>query len=92
MPVSAPYVCDSYLPAPPANGDAIITGHNVWINNVDLLRPSNVNSIRVGTMPRRFHRKSLEGKVFAAEEIDVELLAIDGSHVLDYAVGDEVKP
>ena len=43
-------------------------------------------------MPRRFHRKPLEGKVFAAEEIDVELLAIYGCHVLDYAVGDEVKP
>jgi len=92
MPVSAPYICDSYLLAPLANGDAIITGDNVWINYVDPLRSSNVNSIGVETMSRGFHWKPLEGEVFAAEDIDVELLAIDGSYVLNYAVGDEVKP
>ena len=52
----------------------------------------DMNPICVGTISGRSDGNMLEREIFAAQNIHMELFAVKGSYVLDYAIGDKVEP
>lgn len=65
MSMSTSYVCDPYLFAGTTNGDAVIAGGNIWINNVDPVWMPDVNSICIDAISWCSDREAIESKVFA---------------------------
>lgn len=88
----ASYSCDVYLLTAITNGNAIVPSLDAGVNNVDPSWTTNVDSICVGTISGRGDGNVLEREIFAAQNIHMELFAVKGSYVLDYAIGDKVEP
>ena len=83
---------DVYLLAAIANRDTIVSGLYGCIYYFDTSRAPNVDSISVSAVSRRSYGEVLEGKVLAAQNIDMKVLAVKGSYVLDDGIGDKVEP
>lgn len=87
----ARYLCDCYLLATVSDRDTIVAGLDVGVENFDVGRTANVDSVCVGTISWCNGFEVMERYVSASQNMDVELLAVPRGHVLDYGIGDEVK-
>jgi len=86
------YSLDKYIPAAITEGDTVISSWNLWINHINLGWTSNVNSICIRAICRCCDGNMVECKILAPQNIDVELFAVVWCYVLDYWIGDVVKP
>lgn len=80
---TAVHPLDKDLLAPVTNGDAIVPGLDGGVNNIDPDRSSDVDPVCVEAVARRGHGEMLERHVLAAQDVYVELLAIERRYVVD---------
>lgn len=73
---------DIDLLAAVTNGDAVIASLDMGVHDDDPVGSADVDSICVGAISGSSHIDMLEGDVLAAQDIDMEFLAVQGSYAL----------
>lgn len=77
---------------PISNGDAIVSGGDERVKDLDSVTSSQMDPISVGTLLWSDDLDVIHGHVLGSQHVDVEVLCIDRGYVSDLRVQHEVKP
>lgn len=83
---------DSDLFASVADGNTVVAGSDVRLGDVNAARLADMDSVSVNTGFWGPDSELLKRQILAAENVDMEILAVDGGYVPDQSVGNEIKP
>lgn len=80
---AARHLFDPQVSGAGPDGDAVVAGLDAGPGNRHVARPLDVDAVGVGAVPRRHDVDSTQLHVLAAEDHDVEQLAVDRRQAVD---------